>query len=289
MPQATIVVGPSHLMAHLAYMRFRNYSPGTIQQRRLTLARLQRFTRKAPDRVTTEDLLAFRSRLTRAGQPLAQASQAAELSHIAAYFEWLVLEGHTDIDPTRRVPRPKLPRRLPHPMPEHDLRRAVDTADELRVRPWLLLAAFAGLRACECAPLRSDDLWWHSDPPLIIIRRAKGGDEEAVPLSPLLEPHLRLLPSRGYLFPYRDGKLGPVKPHTVSQLSNQHLHSLGIWLTFHSLRHRFGTQALRISGGDLRQVQELMRHKSIQSTVGYTAIVQERAAGIVSALPAIAM
>lgn len=277
----------NYVMLHLVWLRARNLSEGTIQQRQLCLARLRRFHGGACLMgMDSDDIAAFRDRRTRAGTPLAVQSQAAELAHLRGFYKWMLIEGHRADDPTVRVPRPKLPRRLPRPIPEADLRRAVEMAPD-RVRPWLMLAAFAGLRACEIAPLRADDLWWHSTPPIIIVRRAKGGDEQAVPLAPTLAEELRRLPHRGWLFPHGTDRGRHVTPHVVSHLSNEHLHRLGIWSTLHSLRHRFGTQVYKASGHDLRQTQELLRHQSPVSTAIYTQIDPTEGAGVVAALPAL--
>lgn len=271
---------------HLADLRRRNLSAGTIEQRRLTLRRFARHCQVTPLHAGVDHLLAFIDRPGIDGRPLQPQTIAAELAHLRGFYKWAVIHDLRIDDPTIKIPRPRLPRNLPRPMPEDDLAKAIAGAPE-RLAPWLMLAAYAGLRAKEVAPLRADDLWWHADPPLIFIRAGKGGHEEAVPLAPILEPVLRSLPRRGYLFPYRDGKLGPVRPHIVSQYCNNYLHRIGILHhTFHSLRHRFGTQVYRLSGRDLRQTQELMRHRSITSTTIYTQIVQGEAAGIVAALPA---
>lgn len=272
---------------HLEHLRRRNLAAGTIQQREYTLLRFWKYAGVPPIEATTGDILAFIDRRQRDGSPLGPQSIAAELAHLRGFYKWAVIYDLRIDDPTIKVERPKLPRRLPRPIPEDDLARAIRDAPE-RVRPMLYLAAYAGLRACEIAGLRAEHLLWHADPPLIFIARGKGGDEQAVPLAPVLEPVLRSLPRRGWLFPYQDGKLGPVKAHNVSHLCNDYLHREGITHTLHSLRHRFGTQVYRLSGKDLRQTQELMRHATPVSTAIYTALVQGEAAGIVSALPSAA-
>lgn len=271
---------------HLESLRRRNLAASTIYQRERALTRFERYTGVAPINATTGDIIRFIDRRQRDGTRLAPQSIGAELAHLTGFYRWAVREGWRDDDPTMRVDRPKLPRNLPRPMPEHSLSLAIDEAPD-RLRPMLMLAAFAGLRACEVAPLRGDDLWWHSDPPVIFIRQAKGGNQEAVPLAPILEPELRRLAPKGYLFPKRDGTLGPIKAHSVSHMCNAYLHRLGMHDTFHSLRHRFGSQVYRLSGRDLRQTQELMRHRSPVSTAIYTAVDPGEAAGIVAALPAV--
>lgn len=264
---------------YLTSLRWRNYSPSTVTQRDRALRRFARYLGSTPlPEATTDDLMAFLGRLEN------PASRLTERSNLAGFYRWLVVEGHREDDPMIRVPKPRGRRWLPRPMPEDDLMRALRLAPD-RIRPWLYLAAFAGLRACEVAPLRGEHVWWHADPPLIVIERGKGGEPSTVPIAPILATELRRLPGRGVLFPRHDGQPGPVPAHLVSHLANDYLHSLGIWHTFHSLRHRYGTKVLRASGGNLRQTQELMRHRSIASTVIYTEIDQSEGAAIVAALP----
>lgn len=270
---------------HLEHMRRRNLAAGTIYQRGRVLARFEQHAGVEPLEASTEDIVAFMDRRQRDGTRLAPQSVSAELAHLAGFYRWAVREMLRDDDPTMRVERPRLPRNLPRPIAEHSLARAIGEAPD-RIRPMLMLAAYAGLRACEVAPLRGDDLWWHNDPPLIFIRQAKGGNQEAVPLAPVLEPELRKLPHRSWLFPKMDGTLGPVRAHIVSHTCNNYLHRIGLPDTFHSLRHRFGSQVYRLSGRDLRQTQELMRHRSPVSTAIYTAVDPGEAAGIVRSLPA---
>lgn len=272
------------LSDHLDYMRWCNLRPSTISQRIYALARFAAFIHHDVLDATAEEVGAFRDRLTRAGQPLAARSQRAELAHLRGFFTWAcVVAEIRDDDPMLRVPKPKTPRNLPHPIPESELATAIQTARD-RIRPFFLLAAFEGLRACEISPLRGEDIWWHASPPLIIIRESKGGDEQAVPLHPVVAAELERLPRRGWLFPKLDGS-GPLKPHSISHLANEHLHRIGSSYTLHSCRHRFGTLCLRLSGGDLRTTQELMRHASPASTAMYTLVDMGAAAGVVNGLP----
>jgi len=78
-----------------------------------------------------------------------------------------------------------------------------------------------------------------------------------------------------------------VPAHLVSHLCNDHLHSLGINSTLHKLRHRFGTQVLRVSG-NLRHAQEALRHRSITSTQIYTQVTNIELAAAVAAVPRVA-
>lgn len=248
----------SPLAQHLAHLRWRNYSSGTIDQRRNAL---RRFARARGDDLldaTAAEIVTFLDRRQRDGRALGPASISAELAHLKGFYKWAEAEGLIAQSPAAHIAKPRLPRNLPRPILEDDLTRALDNAPD-RVKAWLYLAAYAGLRACEIAPLRAEDLWWHGSPPVIHVRRGKGGHSGVVPIAPVLVDVLRELPRRGLLFRREDGQVNEVRPHTVSHLCNRYLHGLGIWDTLHSLRHRFGTQVYRASGRDIRQTQELMR------------------------------
>ena len=226
-----------------------NLRPNTIAQRRRVLGRLMRFHSIDESLLLAlepADLAAF------LGRPLAPNSRAVETTHLRRFFEWCVEVELLDLSPARRLRRPKTPRLLPHPIGEGDLAMAVELAEPTRIRPWLLLGAFAGLRACEMAPLRAEAILWDQEPPLIRIEEGKGGSGGTVELSPDLAAYLRAcdLPTAGWLFPLRDGREGHVAAHNVSQAVNNYLHGIGLPDTLHSTRHRFGTELLRSSGGN---------------------------------------
>lgn len=263
--------------AFLDDCRMRNLRAATVDQKRRCLERLRR-AYGDPLVLGTDHVRAHLAR------PMEPESRATELAHLRSFYKWAVLNGHRDDDPTLPIQRPKIHRRLPHPLPEADLGIIVDTAPP-RIRLMLLLAAFAGLRAKEISGVRGEHIHWDLTQPVLVIAEQKGGDMGSVPLAPLLVDELAAAPRSGWLFPRRDGKPGPTPPHLVSRLCNDHLHGMGITLTLHSLRHRFGTQVYRASGRDLRLTQELMRHKTPVSTAIYTWVDPAEGQAVVSALP----
>lgn len=271
------VASVSVVEAFLADCRLRNLRAATVDQKRRCLRRLEK-AYGDPIGLTTDHLRAH------LGRPMMAESRATELAHLRGFYKFCVLNGYRVDDPTLPIQRPKVHRRLPRPIHEADLEVAIDTAP-LRVRPMLLLAAFAGLRAKEISGLRGEDVQWQYDPPVLVIEEGKGGDEQTVPLAPILVDLLAGMPRSGWLFPRRDGKPGPTPPWLVSRCCNDHLHSLGIGDTLHALRHRYGTQVYRASGRDLRLTQELMRHRTPVSTALYTWVDGTEKAAVVGRLP----
>jgi integrase/recombinase XerD len=266
---------------HLDDLRLANLRPMTITQRGYVLGRLERhlaggsFLAAEP-----RDLGRFLAR------PLAPESRAVETTHLRQFYAWCVDVELLELSPARRLKRPRVPRRIPQPMSEGDLAMAIDLAPA-RVRPWLILGAFAGLRASEIAQLRAEDLWRHHTPPLIIVIDGKGGHGSSVPMSTELLGLLDTcdLPVAGWLFPYRDGRGDHIPGNLVSSMSNKFLHSIGISRSLHKTRHRFGTEILKSAGGNLRVTQEAMRHASIKSTELYTYVNPTEVAAAVEGLP----
>lgn len=268
---------------HLDEMRRRNRRPGTIAARRAALMRLQKFLRPTPlIEASYDELVAWIFDV----RHLTPESQATEISHTRQFFRWAIDTELLDVDPTARLRRPTVPRRLPRPMDSTELEVAIGSAP-IQVKPWLLLAAYAGLRCAEIARLRAEDLWWSHEPPLVFIGESKGGGMSSVPLSPWLVGELRRcdLPTRGWLFRRHDGRPGPIPAHRVSQIGNAYLHSLGYAATMHRARHWFAGEVLRASGGNLRVTQEALRHASITSTQLYTFVQPTEVYAAVAELP----
>lgn len=195
---------------------------------------------------------------------------------VRSFYRWAQLTERLVVDPTVDIPLPKRRKGRPRPINDDLLRRAILNAPK-RIRPWLILAALAGLRCAEIAGLCREDILDNADQPVIIVM-GKGGKERIVPLSPQIWDELVSygLPKYGPVFLRRDGQHGPNTPKMLSQIANAFLRSIGITETLHQLRHRFGTKAFRVHR-DLRVVQELMGHSSPTTTAGYADYSNEDA------------
>jgi site-specific recombinase XerD len=222
----------------------------------------------------------WRTSLTTRG--LARASIHHYVATVQGFYLWATRCGLVLKDPSWQVPKPGRRRMVPRPIHEQSLVLAVETASH-RIRPWLVLAAWAGLRAIEIAQLERQDIYEGEDRPYMIVR-GKGDKERHVPLAPYVWEALLLhgMPSRGRVFRRVDG--APVTPGIVSQQCGIHLKGLGIANTLHSFRHRFGTIA--VEHGDIRELQEVMGHASLNQTSGYVRANTERAHRMVHAIPA---
>lgn len=261
------------LREHLEWMRLRGLAETTIEQRRRCIHRLERRTQHAALLQTAASLDAYqRTRLSaNAG------SRSVEISHLQAFFRWAVQKRLLRADPAAVLIQPRRPKRVPRPIPEPDLLIAITQAPD-RIRPWLVLAAYAGLRACEVARLDRADVLERADPPVVILR-GKGDKERVVPLNQTVIDALYAhgLPARGPLFRRQDGTYGANRANVISNEANRYLHSVGVSATLHQLRHRAATQLYQQTL-DLRLVQSVLGHSSPATTAGYAAFASEKMA-----------
>ena len=79
-----------------------------------------------------------------------------------------------------------------------------------------------------------------------------------------------------WLFPGRD-RNHSIQPTALQKAFTNSLRNAGITkhCSFHSLRHCFGTHLLE-AGVDVRTIQVLMGHRSIQTTMRYMQVTQKK-------------
>jgi site-specific recombinase XerD len=193
------------------YMHAVNARPTTITMRRKVLTRFEREV-VSLCRAERHDIDGWLAQFTN------PQTRSSYLGCLRALYRWAVRVDLTDLDPTHGIDSPRIPRRLPRPISEPDLARALLAADE-RMAAWITLAAYAGLRCSEIAPMRGE----HIHQAYIEIPEQKGGDQATVPMTAKVAAALAAFPTEGPL--WADHELGAA---TVSQLAVKHFRKLGM-------------------------------------------------------------
>lgn len=250
------------------YQQVAGLAPATITTRTRTLHRLERDLGPL-ETLTRADLMTWLAQYQHAG------TRASFLSYIRCFYTWAIDEDLLSVDPTRRIPRIKTPRRQPRPVPRDVLTAALAAAGP-REYLWIELMAWAGLRVAEVAACRpwhayqsADGTWW------LTIPRAKGG-----------APQVNALPS--WLgVQLHNAEPWDVGPQTVTARLGLILRSVGSRAKPHAFRHYYGTMLLATSG-NLRIAQQGLRHADISTTQVYTAVSNAELSQAVERLPRIA-
>jgi integrase/recombinase XerC len=242
------------------------------------LADLQRLEPK-----TFRSFLASRRRTGAVSRSLART-----LSALRQFFRWLDAQKRVTNRAVLQLAMPKVPHSVPKPLTIAKAASVMDASGPAAL-DWtlardtavLLLLYGAGLRIAEALSITLKDAPTGDRDVLRVT--GKGGKERLVPVLPVvraaIERYLTLNPyplaADDALF--RGAKGGPLSPRII-QLAMERMRSaldLPPTATPHALRHSFATHLLS-SGGDLRQIQELLGHASLSTTQVYTEVDRER-------------
>jgi integrase/recombinase XerD len=164
--------------------------------------------------------------------------------------------------------------------------RFLEAVPSLKARAALTTAYAAGLRASEAAGIKIADI--DSSRMVIRIEQGKGGRDRYVMLSPqllgILRSYWRLARPAHWLFPGRDGE-HPISPTVLHAACRSACAASGLSkrVTVHTLRHSFATHLLE-SGTDIRIIQALLGHSSLNTTARYTQVATSTIRGTPSPL-----
>lgn len=207
------------------------------------------------------------------GRKMSRSSLATYHSHLKAWFAWLVKTDYRLDDPMSRVPAPKAPKRHPRPVSNRELEAILSVRVHRRTRMMILLAAFQGLRVHEIAKIRGEDVNL-LDMQLRVV--GKGGVDAVLPLHAVVAAEAEQYPRKGHWFTTHTqnsvhGHDGPILARSVSDIIGDVFDRAGVDGGAHRLRHWYGTTLLS-GGANMRTVQTLLRHASLQTTQLYTDI-----------------
>jgi len=216
---------------------------------------------------------------------LSPATVRRRLAAVRAFLKYRAREGGRP-DAGRSVPLPRLGRRLPEPLTPQEAEAIVTSPDAsprgLRDRAMLELMYGAGLRVSELVSLRVSDIDLEEG---LVRCMGKGAKQRVVPTGGRAIEAIRIYMHRGrpYLGRMQRGDIlflnhrgQGITRQAVFQLVREHAREAGIEkiVTPHTLRHSFATHLIE-NGCDLRSVQEMLGHASIETTQVYTHVSVE--------------
>jgi integrase/recombinase XerD len=285
---------PSRGERYLDYLAAeRGLSPLTLSAYRRDLRRYGAWlsSRGDPDpaRLPSEELAGFVGWLR--GRDTAVAGYSAgtvarTLAAVRGFHRFLVREGLAGEDPTAQMDSQQPPRRLPKALSVGEVEALLaapsgESAAALRDRAMLETLYGAGLRISELTALDADDL----DLPARMLRcRGKGDRERLVPLGRTAAAELEawLVRGRPSFTPQSPAVFCNQRGHRLTRqgawkVIKRHAAAVGLGerLSPHTLRHSFATHLLD-NDADVRVVQVLLGHASVDTTQIYTLVSRER-------------
>lgn len=270
---------------YVRYLKLeRNYSANTLEAYQRDLQKLLDYL---PDNMSVkdvqlEDLQEFSASLHDIG--IGPTSQCRILSGIRSFFAYLQLDGHRPDNPCELLESPRLGEHLPEVLSSHEVDMLEDSIDLSkweghRNRAIIEVLFSCGLRVSELVNLRLSDVYAEEQ---YLRVMGKGAKERLVPISGKALRELtmwfydrnlmRIKPGEeDYVFLNRRGA-HLTRTMILIMIKRQAIEA-GITKTIspHTLRHSFATSLLE-GGADLRAIQAMLGHESIETTEIYTHI-----------------
>ena len=204
------------------------------------------------------------------------------LQVLRSFYKWAVPRGHLNGDPFLVWEMPRAKQRVPRALSHQDDRRLLDllvdwrrNAHDQMIATGIRLARFAGLRRGEVANLAWEDLDFTQEQ--LVVRHGKGDEDRIIPIpeEELVEPLRRWhafmgRPTHGSLLKGITG--GGLPDKSLSRGVHRFYRKAEIhYATFHTLRTTYATRLAEL-GVYPSVIQELLGHKSLETTMVYIAV-----------------
>lgn len=253
-------------------MQLRRFSPRTQKSYLGAVARFAKHYKQSPDRIPPEKAQDYILYLLNE-RKLSWSSCDVHANGLQFFYRVTLGGSSAFVLPPR-----KHAQKLPEILSTSEVERLIDAARNLKHRVMLMVAYGGGLRLSELIHLKVTDI--DSERMMIRVEQAKGNKDRYTLLSERLLNELRaywrMYRPKTWLFPGRtpDKQLDEtsIQKAMIMAKARSGIRKRG---GIHVLRHCFATHLLE-AGTDLRTIQILMGHRSIETTSRYTRVAASR-------------
>lgn len=280
----------------------KNYSEQTINSYKFDIEKFFKFLNKEGVLMDQVDQIVIRNFLTdELNAGISKRSCKRRLSSLNQFYSFLTKEEMVKDNPFILVDSPKTDKKYPHVLYKDEVRDILNAnalrTDELAIRDQAILCLlyFCGLRAAELVGLNVQDVNIRNR---MVVVFGKGRKERLVPfteecrvavkryldeLRPKLVNKQKNATSALFLgdIVYKTDEENPQKEPRMTTRGLEYIldqieEKTGIYKEIHPhiLRHSFATHLLE-NGADLKVIQELLGHTSINATQVYTHVSPE--------------
>jgi integrase/recombinase XerC len=239
-----------------------------------------------PSQLSTRLLRAYLAWLHEQGY--AKTTVARRVSAVRSWCRFMCRQGTLEANPADGLRGPRQDKKLPHFLGIDDMAQLLETPPKgepagLRDRAILEMLYSAGLRVSELTGLNLDDIDL-DDGSLTVRGKGKRerlamlGSKAVKALKSWLEVREEMIQGRrGTTAVFLNQRGSRLTSRSVGRLLEKYLVRAGLdpRTSPHTLRHSFATHLLD-AGADIRSVQELLGHQSLNTTQIYTHVTTHR-------------
>ncbi|MBU0761324.1 MAG: tyrosine-type recombinase/integrase [Nanoarchaeota archaeon] len=247
-------------------LKIRGFSPLTVRNYTFFVEKFLAQTDKKPTELNEDDVKAYLSVMFDTKSKNTIMLAAASLK----FFYKEVLKKNFE-----GIPLPKKERRLPEVLTKDEVRKLIDSTDTVKSRLIVSLLYSTGLRVSELVNLKVSDL--NFDEKTGWVRQGKGSKDRLFVVSGSLvgelKEYLETRKENEFIF----SKAKALTTRNIQKIVRGCKERAGInkKTTPHTLRHSFATHLLE-QGTDIRTIQAMLGHSSLNTTQVYTHISSEQ-------------
>jgi integrase/recombinase XerD len=254
---------------HLTNLTLQGKRPATIDAYSRAVRRIAAYFDCCPDKLTTADLKRYFADLIASHS---WSTVKLDRNGLQFFYRHVLNQSWQ----WHNIVKPPQVNHLPDILTPAEVSMVISLTHKLRYQVCFLTLYSMGLRLGEAVSLQIGDI--DSQLMQVHIRDAKGGKDRLVPLPQRTLQALRYYWQAHrhprYLFPGKDGKpnslmdRGGIQKAMKKVISECNIHKS---ISPHNLRHSYATHLLE-QGLDLRSVQHLLGHNSLNTTARYTRL-----------------
>ncbi|EKC4132939.1 site-specific tyrosine recombinase XerC [Salmonella enterica subsp. enterica] len=223
----------------------------------------------------------------RNGDPLTTRTQRTAVQPVQVWFRWMAKQNLILANPAADLELPRLEKRLPRYILSVDEVEQVlalpdlTTPGGIRDRALMELLWSTGIRRSEAAGLEVYSV--DANRRILTVVQGKGRQDRVIPVGERalwwvqrylhhVRPQLLVSPHCKALFVALDGVAG-LGPNGITGIVSHYMKASGLVAhgSCHLFRHAMATQMLE-NGADLRWIQAMLGHASVESTQIYTQV-----------------
>lgn len=260
---------PEKVTMYLQAKRLEGLSDLTLKNYFYLLRKLAAFSHKQVKDINLNDLRTF---LFQECEGLKETTMQVKVTYLQSFFKWLTDEEMIDKDPSRKLPRIRVPQRLRNALTIEEVEKLRMACIDVRERAILEMLLATGCRLSELIGMNIEDLNFKDNSIRVI---GKGNKERIVFFNPRTKVHLdKYLENRkgnsdalfvGSRKPYN--RLGS---RAVEKIINKIATRAGFDKAVfpHLFRHTMASLGLQ-AGANIVAIQSLLGHSSVTTTERY--------------------